>query len=184
MTDAEDAATSDSEGAEGADGVCRPSADVPASPPAPRPTAQRVRDTRELLGREIDCWVATADPATGAPHLVPLSFDWDGSSLLLATSARSLAGRGLASGSGVRIGLGATRDVVMVDGAVEVVPTAALDPAEADHFAQRTGFDPREASGSYLFFRVLPTRIQAWREENELEGRDVMRDGRWLATTD
>ena len=166
------------------DDVCRPPAEVPASPPPPRPTAARVRDTRDLLGREIDCWVATTDPATGAPHLVPLSFDWDGSTLLLATGERSVAGRGLASGAGVRIGLGGTRDVVMVDGSVEVVPTADVDPAEADRFAQRTGFDPRETSGSYLFFRVVPSRIQAWREENELSGRDVMRDGQWLASTD
>ena len=166
------------------DDVCRPPAEVPASPPPPRPTATRVRDTRDLLDREIDCWVATTDPATGAPHLVPLSFDWDGSTLLLATGERSVAGRGLASGAGVRIGLGGTRDVVMVDGSVGVVPTADLDPAEADRFAQRTGFDPRETSGSYLFFRVVPSRIQAWREENELRGRDVMRDGRWLGSTD
>jgi len=166
------------------DDVCRPPTEVPASPAPPRTTAERVRDTRDLLGREVDCWVATADPRTGAPHLVPLSFDWDGSALLLATAERSIAGRGLASGAGVRIGVGATRDVVMVDGSVEAVPTGDLDPAEADRFARRTGFDPRETASSYLFFRVLPSRIQAWREENELGGRDVMRDGRWLAATD
>jgi len=166
------------------DDVCRPPAEATASPHPPRPTQERVRDTQELLGREVDCWVATADPATGAPHLVPLSFVWDGTSILLATGERSIAGRGLASGAGVRIGLGATRDVVMVDGSVEVVPTAALDAAEADRFARRTGFDPRETSGSYLFFRVVPSRIQAWREENELRGRVVMRDGRWVTSTD
>lgn len=27
-----------------------------------------------------------------------------------------------------------------------------------------------------------PQRLQAWREANELEGRDLMRDGHWLAT--
>jgi hypothetical protein len=166
------------------DDVCRPPAEVPASPPAPRARAARVRDTQQLLDREIDCWVSTTDPATGAPHLVPLSYDWDGRALLLATGARSIAGRGLASGAGVRIGLGATRDVVMVDGSVEAIPTADLDPAKADRFARRTGFDPRETSGSYLFFRVVPSRIQAWREENELSGRDVMREGRWLVPED
>lgn len=169
---------------DGSEGVCRRPAEAPAPPPPPRPTEERVRDTRELLGREIDCWVATTDPATGSPHLVPLSFDWDGRTMLLSTGERSAAGRGLASGAGVRIGLGATRDVVMVDGSVEVVPTAALEPAEADRFALRTGFDPRETSGSYLFFRVVPSRIQAWREENELRGRDVMIDGRWIASDD
>ena len=174
--------TDGTDGTDGTEDVCRPPADVPGSPPAPRSTAQRVRDARELLRREIDCWVATTDPATGAPHLVPLSFDWDGSTMLLATAERSVAGRGLASGAGVRIGLGATRDVVMVDGSVEVVPAATLEPAEGDRFARRTGFDPRHSSGSYLFFRVVPSRIQAWREENELRGREVMLAGRWVVS--
>lgn len=159
---------------------CRPAGEVPP----PRSAADRVRDTVALLAREVDCWVATADPATGAPHLVPLSFVWDGSSILLATGQRSIAGRGLASGTGVRIGLGATRDVVMVDGSVEVIPTDALDAAEADRFAERTGFDPRETTSTYLFFRVVPSRIQAWREENELTGRDVLVKGRWVDTDD
>ena len=97
-------------------------------------------------------------------------------------ASRNVAGRVLASGAGVRIGIGATRDVVMVDGSVDVAPTTALEPAEADRFAQRTGFDPRETSGSYLFFRVVPSRIQAWREENELRGRVVMLDGRWITS--
>jgi hypothetical protein len=160
--------------------VCRPVGEVPP----PRGAADRVRDTKALLAREVDCWVATADPATGAPHLVPLSFVWDGSSILLATGQRSIAGRGLASGAGVRIGLGATRDVVMVDGSVEVVPTDALDAAEADRFAERTGFDPRQTTSTYLFFRVVPSRIQAWREENELTGRDVLVKGRWVDPED
>jgi hypothetical protein len=30
------------------------------------------------------------------------------------------------------------------------------------------------------WLRVVPRRIQAWREENELAGREVMREGRWL----
>ena len=137
------------------DDVCRPPAEVPASPPPPRPTAARVRDTRDLLGREIDCWVATTDPATGAPHLVPLSFDWDGSTLLLATGERSVAGRGLASGAGVRIGLGGTRDVVMVDGSVEVVPTADARPGRGRPFRPADGFRP---PGDLRFLPLLPGR--------------------------
>ena len=84
----------------------------------------------------------------------------------------------------MRIGLGATRDVVMVDGRVEVVPTDVIEPAEADRFAERTGFDPRETTTAYAFFRVVPSRIQAWREENELTGRVVLLDGRWVDSGD
>jgi hypothetical protein len=49
-----------------------------------------------------------------------------------------------------------------------------------DAFATRTGFDPRELDEPYQYFLIRPRRIQAWREANELRGRDLMRDGRWL----
>jgi len=35
-------------------------------------------------------------------------------------------------------------------------------------------------SSPYAYLRVTPRRIQAWREENELAEREVMRDGHWL----
>jgi nitroimidazol reductase NimA-like FMN-containing flavoprotein (pyridoxamine 5'-phosphate oxidase superfamily) len=59
---------------------------------APRPGAQRRRDTEHRLTHDVDLWVATASAGTG-PYLVPLSFDWDGETLLLATAARSPTGR-------------------------------------------------------------------------------------------
>ena len=33
----------------------------------------------------------------------------------------------------------------------------------------------------HRFFRLAPSRIQAYRGYGELEGRDVLNDGRWLA---
>ena len=62
------------------------------------------------------------------PPPLPLSFDWDGHTLLLATEADSPTGRNLAGGH-ARIGLGHTRDVVMIDGDVETLDLDAL-PAE------------------------------------------------------
>ena len=50
----------------------------------PRSGAQRRRDTEHRLTHDIDVWVASAS-ADGAPYLVPLSFDWDGEALLVAT---------------------------------------------------------------------------------------------------
>ena len=44
----------------------------------------------------------------GAPYLVPLSFDWDGEALLVATPAESPIGRNLAAIRTVRLGLGPT----------------------------------------------------------------------------
>ncbi|MEU8803815.1 hypothetical protein [Spirillospora sp. NPDC048819] len=40
--------------------------------------------------------------------------------------------------------------------------------------------DPRESTTPYHWFRITPRRVQAWREVNELAGRELMREGRWL----
>ena len=145
----------------------------------PRSRAERRRDTEYRLNHDVDLWVASAS-AAGAPYLVPLSFDWDGEALLLATPAASPTGRNLAAGGIVRLGLGDTRDVVMIDGHVEVLEIAALSREAGDRFAARSGFDPRDLGAAYRWFRVFPRRIQAWREVNELAGRELMRDGRWI----
>jgi hypothetical protein len=155
---------------------------APSSRPpdaTPRSSTQRRRDTERRLERDVDLWVATAS-VDGQPYLVPISFDWDGETLLVATPSGSPTGRNLAATAAVRLGLGHTRDVTMIDGAVEVLELDALEPERADRFAERTGFDPRELTTSYRWFRITPCRIQAWREEDELPDRGLMRDGRWL----
>jgi nitroimidazol reductase NimA-like FMN-containing flavoprotein (pyridoxamine 5'-phosphate oxidase superfamily) len=157
--------------------VSAPSSGPPAA--APRSLTQRRHDTERRLERDVDLWVATAS-ADGQPYLVPLSFDWDGETLLVATPSGSPTGRNLAATGTVRLGLGHTRDVTMIDGAVEILELDALGRERADRFAERTGFDPRELTTAYRWFRITPRRIQAWREEDELSARELMRDGRWL----
>ncbi|MFF3203810.1 pyridoxamine 5'-phosphate oxidase family protein [Streptomyces sp. NPDC002962] len=145
----------------------------------PRSHAQRRHDTEHRLTHDVDVWVASAS-ADGAPYLVPLSFDWDGEALLAATPTNSPTGRNLAASRVVRLALGRTRDVTMIDGEVDVLELDALPRERGDRFAERTGFDPRASATSYRWFRIVPRRIQAWREENELSERELMRDGRWL----
>jgi hypothetical protein len=146
----------------------------------PRSPAERRRDTEHRLNHDVDVWVATAS-VDGGPYLVPLSFDWDGEALLLATPTNSPTGRNLAATRSVRLGLGHTRDVAIIDGQVEIFEIDALPRERGDRFAERTGFDPRLEANRYSWFRILPRRIHAWRESNELAERDLMRDGRWLA---
>lgn len=114
------------------------------------------------------------------PYLVPLSFDWDGKTLIVATSADSPTGRNLAATRRVRLGLGDVRDVSMIDGDVEVLELDDLSPDAAERYVTRAGWDPRSEPGHYRWFRITPRRIQTWREENEIAGRELMRDGRWL----
>lgn len=116
----------------------------------------------------------------GVPYLVPLSFDWDGETLVVATPADSPTGRNLAATRTVRAALGPTRDVTMIDGVVDVLEIDALPRERGDRFAAHTGFDPRTPATSYRWFRIRPLRIQAWREVDELSDRELMRDGHWL----
>ncbi|MGO9216291.1 MAG: pyridoxamine 5'-phosphate oxidase family protein [Streptosporangiaceae bacterium] len=146
----------------------------------PRSRARRRRDTEHRLTNDIDLRVASAS-ADDAPYLVPLSFDWDGEALLVATPTDSPTGRNLAATRAVRLGLGHTRDVSMIEGEVEVLEMDALPQERSDRSVARPGFDPRALATPYRWFRISPRRIQAWREVNELSGRELMRDGRWLA---
>ncbi|WP_327726381.1 pyridoxamine 5'-phosphate oxidase family protein [Streptomyces sp. NBC_00487] len=145
----------------------------------PRPRAVRRRDTERRLAHDVDVWVASAS-VDGVPYLVPLSFDWDGGTLLVATPADSPTGRNLAATRTARLALGLTRDVSMIEGEVEVLGIDALPQDRGDRFAARTGFDPRASVTPYHWFRITPRRVQAWCEADELTGRELMRGGRWL----
>jgi hypothetical protein len=72
----------------------------------------------------------------------------------------------------------------MIDGVVEILEIDALPQQRGNRFAARTGFDPRALNTPYLWFRISPRRIRAWREANELPDRELMRDGRWLIEPD
>jgi hypothetical protein len=149
------------------------------NPPA-RAAKQRKQDTLDRLQRDVDAWVATADAGTGTPYLVPLSFLWDGATLLIATPAASPTSRNLRATGKVRLGIGPTRDLVLIEGTVEVLPATEVSDSVGDAFAAKTGFDPRQLSDPYLYFRIRPQRLQAWREVNELKDRELMRGGEWL----
>ena len=124
----------------------------------PRSRAQRRRDTEHRLTHDVDVWVASAS-ADGAPYLVPLSFDWDGEALLVATPTDSPTCRNLATTRTVRLGLGHTRDVCMIDGEVNVHVLDAPTRERGDRFATHTGFDPRALATSYRWFRISTRRI-------------------------
>jgi Pyridoxamine 5'-phosphate oxidase len=142
----------------------------------PRSAEQRKNDTLAQLASEVDAWIATADTA-GSGYLVPLSFLWDGAGLIVSTPRASVTGRNLSRSGRVRAGVGQVRDVIMIDGIAEPVQ----DKRTKDAFAAKHGWDPRQEAGDYAYFRIVPDRVQAWREVNELPGRTLMRDGDWLA---
>ncbi|HEX6569463.1 MAG TPA: pyridoxamine 5'-phosphate oxidase family protein [Acidimicrobiales bacterium] len=145
----------------------------------PRPTAERVRHVLARLAADADLWVATAS-ADGQPYLIPLSFLWHEGRVVMATPEHSATVRNLRRGGQVRLALDGTRDVVLIDGSVEFAGAADLAPAVGDAYAAHAGWDPR-ANAANTWLVVTPVRIRSWREEDELPGRVVMRDGAWLA---
>lgn len=142
-----------------------------------RSSAQRARDARGRLAVDVDLWVATAS-SDGEPYLIPLSYLWHDGRIVLATSDRSATVRNLRRDSRVRLSLDGTRDVVLIDGDAELVPADTVTSVVADAYAAHAGWDPRDDPGN-AWIVVTPTRVRAWREVNELPGREVMRDGRW-----
>jgi hypothetical protein len=145
-----------------------------------RDTATRKKDVLELLEKQGDLWLATAD-RSGRPHLIAVSAWWDGSDLVVATLGSSRTAANLAPGRKVRLAGGTPADVVMIDATV-LEKVAATDAGMvAEGFARAVGWDPRAVAEGWAFFRLRPARIQAYRGFDELEGRDVMRRSEWLA---
>jgi hypothetical protein len=145
---------------------------VTDEPPA-RTRSQRRIDTLAKLRNEVDLWVASADE-TGGAYLVPLSYYWDGSTLTIATPRASRTAVNLVRAGRARVALGPTRDVVIIDGRVDAIPIGT-DAGLEDAHAAATGFDPRTLAEEYVYLRITPDTVQAWREANELAGRQLMR---------
>ncbi len=145
-----------------------------------RDTKKRMADVLEALGRQKDLWLATAGQ-DGRPHLIAVSAWWDGSRLVIATTGASRTARNLSANPVARVALGSPEDVTVLD--VRAVGHGSVSGSAemAAGFAAAVGWDPREMGEGWVFFQLEPSRIQAYRGYDELEGREVMREGRWLA---
>jgi len=143
------------------------------------PVPSVVATPSHRLTHDVDVWVASAS-ADGAPYLVPLSFDWGGEALLMATPTDSPTGRNLASTRTVRLGLGWHPRRVHDRGRRRGSRDRRAAAGAGDRFAAHAGFHPRALATPYRWFRITPRRIRAWHEVNELPDRELMRDGRWL----
>ena len=144
-----------------------------------RDAGVRKVDTLSMLATPaIDVWVATAS-ATAAPYLVPLSLAWVDERAVIAVERSSITARNLTASGTARLGVGPTRDVVMIDVVLEKAVDVTADAALGAAYVAQADWDPRSSTG-YVFLVLRPVRMQAWREANELPGRELMRDGRWL----
>jgi hypothetical protein len=145
----------------------------------PRDGRVRRADTlAKLVTPAIDAWVSTAS-AAGEAHLVPLSLAWVDERVVIALAGASVTARNISTSGRARLGIGPTRDVVMIDAGLDRAVGVGDDEALARPTRRRRTGDPRSAAG-YVFLVLRPVRVQAWREANEIAGRTLMREGRWL----
>ncbi|MFF7677242.1 pyridoxamine 5'-phosphate oxidase family protein [Actinacidiphila glaucinigra] len=131
------------------------------------------------LRDDEDVWVATAD-GEGTPCLVPLSFWWDGLELWLATRRTNPTGRNMEASGRVRLSLGHTRDLVLIDGTARVAEFARLPHGVGDAFAAKAVWDPRGDGPSYAFLRGPAAMGAGLGTVAEMRDRDLMKEGVWL----
>lgn len=144
-----------------------------------RDTATRKKDVEEVLQSQGHYWLATAEVG-GRPHVIGVSALWNGSEFVVTTLGTSRTARNMAMSSEVVLAHGDPGDAVVIRAAV-IDSAGVEDSAElAGDWKAAMGWDPREMGG-WMFFRLRPTRIQAFRGYDEIEGRDVMVRSRWLA---
>ena len=131
----------------------------------------------EHLRSNINLWLATASDGHG-PHLIPVSYWWDGARLTTATSENSRTARNIRVQPRVRATVGSTGDVLMIDATAEMVSWGEIEETVAEGYARASGV-PRSMPGC-VYVRLVPQRMQVWKGSAEFSGRTVMRAGEWL----
>jgi len=144
-----------------------------------RSVDERKRDVIAVLEAQSHMWLTTAHE--GRPHAIGVSAWWDGADLVVTTIGTSRTAVNLREARTATLVAGAPDDaVVIVADLIESMPAAGAEQV-ARGFSGAMGWDPREVGEGWDFFRLRPSRIQAFRGYEEIEGREVMRRGRWLA---
>ncbi|MGJ5829710.1 pyridoxamine 5'-phosphate oxidase family protein [Streptomyces ossamyceticus] len=127
-----------------------------------------------FLGAQRTCRVATVS-ADGAPHVSPLWFVWDGTSLWLYSITRSRRWSELRRDPRVAVVVDAGEDYgelrgVELSGTVEVVgevprtgePLAELTEVERLFARKNFGIDDMPHDGRHAWLRLTPDAITSW----------------------
>jgi hypothetical protein len=144
-----------------------------------RSVLQRKADVRATLEQNGHGWLATA--AGSVPYVIVVQAVWDGESILVTTRESSRTARNLEQSRVARLALGDAEDAIVIEATLlRAIPAVEATPPRTA-FERAAGWDPGEQGPDWRLFVLHPTRIQAYRGYAEIEGRDVMKDGRWLA---
>jgi hypothetical protein len=142
-----------------------------------RSVEERKKDVLEALEKQGHYWLSSAEIG-GRPHVIGVSGLWDGSQIVVTTLGTSRTARNMSMNPRVVLAGGDPEDAIVIQAGV--IDSAAVEdsPEIAADWKKAMGWTPEEG---WMFFRLRPTRIQAFRGYEEIEGRDVMIRSRWLA---
>jgi nitroimidazol reductase NimA-like FMN-containing flavoprotein (pyridoxamine 5'-phosphate oxidase superfamily) len=110
----------------------------------------------ERLRSNSTLWFATASDGRG-PHLIPVSYWWDGCRLTTATFEGSRTLKNIRTQPKVRAALGSTGDVVMIDATATIVAVADIATEAAERYAHASGNNPRAVPG-FVYIQLVPDR--------------------------
>lgn len=123
-----------------------------------------------FLSREPVVWLSTVRP-DGAPHLVPIWFTWDGSSLLVFSKPAAQKVRNLRANPVAMLALGEPEDdfdVALAEATVQLLdePAHELPAAHLAKYGERMaalGLSPDEFLATYSQVMVIsPSRSLPW----------------------
>jgi hypothetical protein len=146
----------------------------------PRTPAQRRIDTLAVLEQHGSAWLATA--GSREPRLIAVTATWTGEEIVVATRTGSPTARNLVESRRAILAFGTGDDAILVTAElIEAIPATA-DPGQVGRaFIARAGWNPAEEGPDWAWYRLRPTRIEAYRGYAELPGRTILRDGAWVA---
>ena len=145
-----------------------------------RSTARRVKESLDALLLQANVWVATANHEA-IPHMVPFSLHWDGEHIIICTDPASATVKNLVSSPNAKLSIGDSNDVVLITAElVSVVDVQKSDAQLVEQFSARTGWNPKRETTDMVFVTLKPTKVHAWRDAAEINGRTIMRNGTWL----
>ena len=145
-----------------------------------RDVATRKKDVLETLAKNGRFWLGSADPA-GRPHVIAVSAWWESDALVIATLGSNRTARNIEMNPRVTLATGAFNDAIIIH--AQMIESRAVEDSQdiAQGFKKAMGWEPSEVGSGWVFLRLRPTKIQAFRDFEEIEGRDVMIRSRWLA---
>jgi Pyridoxamine 5'-phosphate oxidase len=141
-----------------------------------RSAEQRKKDVLAALEKQGHYWLTTAEIG-GRPHVIGVSGLWDGSQVIVTTLGTSRTARNMEMNPQVVLAGGDPSDAIVIQAGVIDSSAVEDSPEIAADWHKAMGWTPENG---WVFYRLRPTRIQAFRGYDEIEGRDVMIRSRWV----